>query len=188
LAAALAALLAIAGSALADTAAEPAAEAGWAAMAAPGAVALMRHARAPGTGDPPGFVLGDCATQRNLDDAGRAQARATGDAFRARGIAVDRVLSSRWCRALETARLAELGPVEPAPAFDSFFEDRAEGPARTAAAGALLRGLPPEARVLVVTHQVNISALAGVVPASGEIVVGRMGPEGFETLGRIPPP
>ncbi len=79
------------------------------AFEAPGTVAIMRHAIAPGTGDPSGFDIGDCSTQRNLDDRGRKQARKVGQAFRAAGIAVDRVLTSQWCRCRETARLLELG-------------------------------------------------------------------------------
>jgi 8-oxo-(d)GTP phosphatase len=109
-------------------------------------VLLLRHALAPGTGDPSGFQLEDCATQRNLSDAGREQARALGDRLRAAGVAEARVYSSRWCRCLETARLLELGPVEPEPALDSFFQRRSEGPARTTSALERLRTLPPARR------------------------------------------
>jgi hypothetical protein len=98
-------------------------EAAWQALRGGGVVALMRHARAPGVGDPPGFRLEDCATQRNLSAEGRDQARRIGEAFRAQGVAVARVLSSRWCRALDTARLA-FGTVEPFPPLDSFFSER----------------------------------------------------------------
>ena len=87
----------------------------WAALDRPGAFAIMRHALAPGTGDPAGFTLEDCSTQRNLDDRGRAQALAIGAAFRARGVQFDAVLSSQWCRCQETASLLELGEVTPAP-------------------------------------------------------------------------
>jgi phosphohistidine phosphatase SixA len=146
------------------------AEAGmWAALREGRAAALMRHAIAPGGGDPPGFRLGDCATQRNLSEEGRAQARATGALFRHNGIAAAAVLSSGWCRCLETAELLGLGPVARAPALDSFFADRAEGPARTEALRRLLgawRGGP----LVLVTHQVNITALTGIFPASGEAV------------------
>ncbi|MFO1062139.1 MAG: histidine phosphatase family protein, partial [Dongiaceae bacterium] len=91
----------------------------FAALRAGGHAILVRHAIAPGGGDPPGFVLEDCATQRNLSDEGRAQAARLGQRLRQHGVAVDRVLSSRWCRALETARLMALAPVEPALALDS---------------------------------------------------------------------
>lgn len=152
-------------------AAAPASEAGWEALKRPGAVALIRHAYAPGGGDPDGFTLGDCATQRNLDERGRAQARAIGEAFRANGIAVDRVLSSQWCRCSETAELLGLGPVQPFPALNSFFDDRSTKDEQTRSVRAFLAARAPEERTVLVTHQVNISALAGAGVSSGEIVV-----------------
>src|SRR5215470_18139316 len=85
----------------------------WAALVGGSHVALVRHGSAPpGYGDPPGFKLDDCTTQRNLDERGRAQARAVGEAFRQQRVPVDKILSSPWCRCLETARLMALGPVE----------------------------------------------------------------------------
>ena len=145
---------------------------GWAALREGGVVALLRHARAPGFGDPPGFRLSDCATQRNLSEEGRAQARRLGEAFRAEGVPVGRVLSSGWCRAMETGRLAFGDLVEREAALDSFFEDRAEGPRQTAAMAALVEGWRGRTDCLVcITHQVNVTALTGLVPAEGEIVV-----------------
>lgn len=150
----------------------------------PGTVLLLRHALAPGTGDPPGFTLDDCSTQRNLSSAGREQAMALGDRLRASGISEARVFSSRWCRCLETAELLEVGEVQPDPALDSFFQRRAEGPGRTAAAQERIRSLAPGPPVVMVTHQVNISALTGQFTASGAGVVIRMVPEGEpEVLG-----
>lgn len=160
-------------------------EAGWEALAQPGAVAVMRHALAPGTGDPAGFELGDCATQRNLDARGRTQAREIGEAFHARGVEADRVLTSEWCRSRETAELLGLGKVEALPALNSFFAGRGDEAAQTEATEEFLRDLEPEVRAVLVTHQVNVTALTGVFPRSGEIVVGRMGDEGFEVEGRI---
>ena len=72
-------------------------------------VLMLRHANAPGTGDPAQFQLRDCATQRNLDDSGRAQARAIGAWLRSKGIAKAQVYSSQWCRCLETAALLGIG-------------------------------------------------------------------------------
>jgi phosphohistidine phosphatase SixA len=159
------------------------------AFAAPGVHVLMRHALAPGTGDPPGFRLDDPATQRNLSDAGRAQARAAGALLRAAGVRFDAVWSSPWSRCVETARLMDLGPVAVEPAFGSFFGDRGEGPARTAAALALFAALPAGAKALAVTHQVNVTALTGVVPASGELLAVRVGPDGrLATLARLRAP
>lgn len=147
------------------------------------AAALLRHALAPGVGDPPGFRLSNCSTQRTLSDEGRAQARSLGDLFRANGIAAATVFSSGWCRCLETTELLALGPVRREPALDSFFADRGEGAARTAALRALLAASHGGPLVLV-THQVNITALTGLVPASGEAVVVRTGGDP-EVLGRF---
>jgi len=160
-------------------------EAAWRALGRPGAVAVMRHALAPGTGDPPGFVLGDCSTQRNLDARGREQARRTGEAIRARGVAVDRVATSQRCRARETAELLGLGPVQELPALNSFFADGSAREDQTRAVEAHLRALPATARVVLVTHQVNITALTGAHPRSGEVIVGAMGRSGFEVMGSI---
>lgn len=85
----------------------------WRALTAGGHVAVIRHTDAPGPpGDPAGFKLDDCGTQRNLSATGRANAEAIGSAFRAREIAVERVLSSAWCRCGDTAGLLGFGPVE----------------------------------------------------------------------------
>lgn len=152
-----------------------------------GGVVLFRHANAPGGGDPPGLRLGDCTTQRNLDAAGRDQARRIGAAFSQRGIAVRAVLSSQWCRTRETAALAFPGRAEDAQAFNSFFGDRAAGPARTAAARAILASWSGPGALVVVTHQVNITALTGIFPASGEGIVLEREGSGWRVAGRIRP-
>ena len=160
----------------------------WAALARGGHVALARHAEAPGVGDPPNFRLGDCATQRNLSEEGRRFSRDLGALFRRRGVAVARVLSSQWCRCLETARLMDLGLVEPAPeALNSFFGNASEREQSTAALRRLLAGLPRDgAAALLVTHQVNITALTGAFPQSGEILVLRLQPDGgYAVAGRL---
>lgn len=145
-------------------------EAALAALRAGGHAILMRHADAPGGGDPAGFVLDDCKTQRNLSDAGRAQAKRAGDRLKAAGVRIDRLLSSRWCRTLETARLLDVGTVESYAPLDSFFSDAAAGPGRTAAVAGHLQGIGTRTYMLV-THQVNITALTGIFPASGEMIV-----------------
>jgi phosphohistidine phosphatase SixA len=160
-------------------------EAGWAALRMPGTHAVMRHARAPGTGDPPGFRLGDCSTQRNLDEEGRQQARRIGDAFRANRIVVDVVLTSAWCRAAETAELLDLAPVTTEPALNSFFSARAEEERQTSRLVERLADLGQRKAVLV-THQVNVTALTDVFPSSGEIVVVSVTPDGSVAVkGRI---
>lgn len=85
-------------------------------------ILMIRHALAPGTGDPANFKIGDCSTQRNLDVRGREQARDIGNWLRSNGITSARMYSSQWCRCLETAGLIDLGPVEELPALNSFFE------------------------------------------------------------------
>ena len=94
----------------------------WKALASKGHVALLRHAIAPGTGDPPDFAVGDCSTQRNLSQEGRAQAERIGDRFRDNGIEAARVVSSQWCRCLDTAELLGLGAVEELPPLNSFYQ------------------------------------------------------------------
>lgn len=155
----------------------------WAALEEPGAMAIMRHALAPGTGDPAAFEIGDCSTQRNLDDRGRAQARAIGAAFRERGIAFDRVLTSQWCRCRETADLLDLGEVSDAPALNSFFQDRSTRAKQTEEARALIA--EASGPMMLVTHQVNISALTGQFTRSGEVLVIRLDGDDVEILGSI---
>ena len=174
---ALAALLAAVFALPAPAAARDGADA-WAALKEPGTVAIMRHARAPGGGDPAGFRLGDCSTQRNLDDAGRAQARRIGRAFRDNGIKVHRVLTSQWCRCRDTAELLDLAPVEAFPALNSFFEDRSTRDQQTAAVRDFLADAPEGEKLVLVTHQVNITALTDVFPSSGEVVVIEVGDDG----------
>jgi phosphohistidine phosphatase SixA len=163
-----------------------ASEAGWAALK-DGHIVLFRHANAPGVGDPPGFKLGDCSTQRNLDDAGRAQARRIGEQFRQRGIQVGAVLSSQWCRARDTAELAFPGMARDDASFNSFFDERSNEPAQTARALATLARWRGPGVLVVTTHQVNISALTGATPVSGEGVVVAPARGGIEVLGRVRP-
>jgi broad specificity phosphatase PhoE len=169
--------------------AEPGSAEAWRALQAGGAAVLLRHASAPGIGDPPDFRLEDCSTQRILSAEGRSEANAIGDAFRRRDVPVAVVYSSQWCRCLETAELLGLGEVIPLPALNSFFEDRAEAQGRTEAVRALLAQAHPGRTTILVTHQVNITALTGVFPRSGEAVVVLPGPDGtLKVAGRIPPP
>jgi phosphohistidine phosphatase SixA len=152
-------------------------------------VAVLRHARAPGVGDPAEFRIDDCSTQRNLSSEGREQARRIGSAFRERGVPVRRILSSRWCRALETARLAFGAETEPFGALDSFFANREDRDRQTRAVRDAIEDWRSQDGVLVlVTHQVNITALTGEVPSEGEILVlaPRAG-SGFDIVGRFRP-
>lgn len=145
----------------------------------PGLVLMLRHAWAPGTGDPPGFDLADCATQRNLDAEGRAQARRMGERLRASGLAEAKVFTSEWCRCRETAKLLGLGEPVPLPALNSFFAAPRERDARMEALARFLAELPVDGGLVVlVTHQVTITELTGVYPASGDGVMLRLDASG----------
>ncbi len=142
-----------------------------------GVHAIMRHALAPGFSDPSEFRLNDCATQRNLNEKGRAQARAIGQALKAAGVVFDQVLTSQWCRCRETATLLDMGLPSDFPSLNSFFEDRSTAERQTEDVRALLRTLRGQKTVMLVTHQVNISALTGRGVASGEVLLIRIEPD-----------
>lgn len=152
-----------------------------------GHVLMLRHAYAPGGGDPANFRIGDCATQRNLDDTGRAQAREIGRWLRARGIESARVFSSQWCRCLGTARLIGLGPVSELPALNSFFDRPRDAEPNLAAVREFLSKQPANGElILLVTHFVTISGITGEGMSSGEGVVMRLiGNGNFKVLGRL---
>lgn len=146
-------------------------------LAGGGHVLLMRHAEAPGVGDPPGFRLADCDTQRNLSPAGRAQARAAGLWLRSQGLQRARVWSSPWCRCLDTARLLDYGEVTVEPSLSSFFGDAERGPQQRQALQAFvarLQNAPSDTPAVLVTHQVVISAYAGGSASSAEMVLVRV--------------
>lgn len=146
----------------------------WAALRSGQAFVLLRHAIAPGTGDPPGMRIGDCSTQRNLSEEGRAQASRIGALFRDNGIRAASVYSSQWCRCLDTAELLELGPVTEQPLLNSFFGKPEDGRGQTEALRQWLStrgsGLP----LVLVTHQVNVTGLTSIVPRSGELVFAKL--------------
>ena len=158
----------------------------WQRLHEGGYVLLIRHAAThPGIGDPPGFRLAVCSTQRNLSEQGRRDARAIGAAFRSRGIPLGPVLSSRWCRCLDTARLA-FGRVEEAPMLDSMFRDtEAAGRTKVREVLAKVAGYQDKPNLVLVTHDVNIRALVSEYVAQGEIVVARPGPDRLEVVGRL---
>jgi len=158
----------------------------WTLLKDGGQVVLIRHGlTAPGVGDPPEFRLDDCPTQRNLIDEGRRQSQQVGEAFRARKIPVARVLSSPWCRCVETARLAFGGSETWTPLSNLFgrSENREEQVRQ-------MRGRVSEApqggNLVLVTHGSTIAALTGINPDTAEMVV--VTPQGggrFAVAGRI---
>jgi phosphohistidine phosphatase SixA len=163
-------------------------EALWSSLKSGGFVILLRHAvTEAGIGDPPDFRLGDCSTQRNLSEQGRMDARRIGKAIRERGIPVQEVQSSRWCRCMETARLA-FGHARPVPHLDSMFNDTEAARSKKARATfeSIAAAQSSTSNLVLVTHAQNISALAGVSPGSGEMVIVKLiAPNKFQLAGRI---
>ena len=133
-------------------------------------VFFLRHALAPGYGDPTDFNIDDCKTQRNLNSEGKDQARSIGTDLKSIGISFDKIYSSEWCRCTETASLLNLGEVTTFSGLNSFFQNHYN---REETLGKLmnkLESLDKTGRVLMVTHQVVISAITGINVASGEAV------------------
>ena len=159
----------------------------WAALVKGGHVVLIRHGNAPpGYGDPPGFKIDDCTTQRNLDELGREQARALGEAFRNHGVRVDRILSSPVCRCLETARLMAVGPVESSRALVPDSDPNA--PARLLELKEMVSTWRGPGTLVLVTHAFTVRALLGFLPIEGEIVVLKPAPgsgSGADLVGRL---
>jgi broad specificity phosphatase PhoE len=161
----------------------------WALLQQPGHVVFMRHSDAPGSGgygDPLGFRLEECATQRNLSEEGRAHARRTGETFTKHGIAFDRVLASPWCRCKETALLATGREAEPFAPLSNLVGRHEYRESQVKDLKAYLAGLDGNTRVLLVTHGIVINALAGVSLDSGEMVILKRGREGEPVIiGRL---
>ena len=134
-------------------------------------VMFMRHALAPGYGDPSHFDVNDCATQRNLDATGRAQATSLGKVLRQHQIRFDEIKSSQWCRCQETARLLNVGKVMPFTGLNSFFEEHADREQTLRQLKSYLDSLKKDELVLLVTHQVVISAVTGIYAPSGGVVL-----------------
>jgi len=167
---------AIGGAASPVRAAEPGAV--WDLLRSGGHAMLIRHAIAPGVGDPEDFRLGECSTQRNLSQEGRDQARRIGELFRENGIDRATVLSSQWCRCLETAREMALGSVQEAPFLNSFFGNREQRGPQTETLRNFLVNADLNVPLVLVTHQVNITALTGNGVRSGEMILIRVSMDG----------
>jgi phosphohistidine phosphatase SixA len=163
----------------------------WTALRADGYVALIRHASAPGpVGDPVDYKLGDCATQRNLSEQGRAEAHALGERFRMQQVKVGKIISSEWCRCRQTAELMNIGPVELAPTFNNAFVLTATRDALTAGARATIGAWRGPGTLVVVTHGQNIMAMLGIHPREGEVIVVAPDPTSenrIRLIGRIGP-
>lgn len=161
-------------------------EAGWALLRDGGHVVLLRHADAPGVGDPANFDIAKCATQRNLSDRGRQQARRIGALFAARAAPVEKVLTSDFCRCADTARLA-FGDriVEALPALDFLPDDEAGNAAKVAEVQALIRDYSDTPNLVMVVNDDVVQGVLGIATRDGEaIIVGRDG-ETLRVAGRV---
>ena len=168
----------------------------WAALAKGGHVALIRHGNAPPGygGDPPGFRFDDCKTQRNLDDAGREQAKALGEAFRKHGVRVDRIVSSPVCRCMETGQLMAVGAVETSW---TLLPDTGSSAIRVLGLEEMVSSWRGPGTLVLVTHALTVGRLTGFTleqaetlvlqPTPEKLPVGHL-PRGGRLAGRIPPP
>ena len=168
----------------------------WAALVKGAHVVLIRHGNAPPGygGDPPGFKIDDCKTQRNLDDAGREQARALGEAFRKHGVRVDRIVSSPVCRCMETGQLMAVGSVETSWAL---LPDMGSSASRVVALEEMVSSWRGPGTLVLVTHGLTVGRLTGFTLEQAETLVLRPAPEklpvghlprGGSLTGRIEPP
>ena len=140
-------------------------------------VMMIRHADAPGVGDPAGYKLDQCATQRNLGEYGRRQSVAIGQWLADRKVQSAKMFSSAWCRCMDTATLMNKGPVRVEPALGSFFDDMSQRDAQNRALQSLIASnlkAYPKQPLIYVTHHVNIEAFTGQAIGVGDIVVARV--------------
>lgn len=160
----------------------------WKLVAAGGQVLFIRHAdTTPGVGDPPGFRLEDCSTQRNLSEAGRAQARRMGAELKRRAVPVGEVLASPWCRCIETAQLA-FGRARPWDALSNLFARQQNADRQVRAMRPRIAAHKGRDNFVLVSHGSTAAALAGQHPAMGEILVLTPSGKDFRVAGRISVP
>jgi len=144
-------------------------------------VLLMRHADAPGYGDPQGYQLNQCSSQRNLGERGRKQAQAIGEWLSKQGITKAQVYSSAWCRCLDTAALLNKGAVTKEAALGSFFDDMSQSKKQTEDLAKLIQAERikyPKAPIIMVTHHVNIESFTGKVLNSGDMILVKVNSSG----------
>ena len=134
-------------------------------------VIFLRHALAPGVGDPENFIKEDCSTQRNLNNKGRLQARLIGNYLRSTNLKFSQILTSEWCRCIDTAKELNLGQWTTFSGLNSFFQEYEKKDQVMNKLQKKLDSLGYSDLALFVTHQVVISEQTGIVPRSGEMVL-----------------
>ena len=150
-------------------------------LQSPDYVLLMRHTLAPGVGDPAGYTLQDCKTQRNLSAEGRQQALVVGQWLRKQGVTWAEVHSSAWCRCKDTAELLNFGGFKVATPLASFFDEMHQAKARTQALEQFIAEklkTKGDKALILVTHHVNIHAFMGENIASGDMVLAQVDAQG----------
>jgi len=163
-------------------------EALWKLLAGGGQVLFVRHGQTtPGVGDPEGFKLEDCATQRNLSADGRAQSQRLGAEFKRRGIPLGEVLSSPWCRCRDTAKLA-FGPAKSWTALSNLFGRHGAAEQQVSALRPRIAGYQGKGNLVLVSHGSTAAALTGEHPAMGEVLVLTPAGREFRVAGRISVP
>ena len=153
-------------------------------------VLLMRHADATGYGDPAGYRLDQCSTQRNLGDRGKKQAILIGQWLTNQGITSAKVMSSPWCRCIDTAKLLNKGQVTISPALGSFFDDMSMEKEQTRNLEKLIQAQlneNPKTPIILVTHHVNIQAFTGKVVNVGDMVLAKVDKNGKRLSQQIYP-
>ncbi len=160
-----------------------------AAMQSTGHILMIRHAIAPGFGDPDNIQIGDCSTQRNLDESGRKQSKQIGAWLKSHNITPSAIYSSQWCRCLDTARLLDLGDVKELPALNSFFQMTENRESNLKNLNEFMSKLDTENKLIImVTHSVTISAISGETVASGNGVILKLNnTKPFEFLSVVKP-
>ena len=163
-------------------------EALWKAVQQGGHVLFIRHALThQGFGDPPGFELKRCATQRNLSAQGRAQARRLGEALRERKVPIGEVLASPWCRCVETAQLA-FGRAQTWTALSNLHARQQNAEKQVHALRPRVAAHRGKANLVLVSHGSTASALTGEHPAMGEVLVLKPEGDGFRVAGKLSVP
>jgi phosphohistidine phosphatase SixA len=160
-------------------------DAGWAALRDGGHVVLLRNAMVSGSSEPANFDIEKCNTQRNLSERGKQQARKIGALFGARAAPIERVQSSRYCRCLDTARIAFETEPEAFAALDPLNGDATAKAEQKAAIMDEIRAYSGSDLLVMVTHLENIRELTGVSPREGEAVIVEPEGEGLRVLGRV---